>query len=752
MDFPLNFIKAGDKFTTIEEHIPAPLFRRTFTADREAASAELIITGLGYYELYVNGKKITKGPLAPYRSNIDDYIYYDSYDISSELSVGKNVIGIMLGNGIRNAPGAYIWDFEKARFRGAPITAFSLTVKYKDGSGKTVASDADTLTAPSPVIFDDLHFGEYYDARLEIPGWNLPDFDDSGWSRAVPAEPPRGEARLCEADPITVRSVIKPVSVTEYKDGSYIYDFGVNTAGLCRLRINGTKGQKVLMRYFETFVDGEPYFRNNRFDPNDRFQEDEYYCSGKGTEEYTPHFTYHGFRYVLVSGITAEQANSELLTYLEMSSDIKKTGDFRCSDGTVNKIQEATVRSDTSNFFYFPTDCPQREKNGWTADASLSAEQVLLNLSPEKSYKEWMRNIYKALNDRGQLPGIIPTGGWGYHWGNGPAWDNVIVYIPYYTYKYCGDRQILEELAAPLMRYLNYLFSRLDGKGLIAIGLGDWCQVGLIEDQFKTPLVVTDTILTCDIAEKAAFIYGELGMEAQKQFALSLAERTRAAFRENLIDKASLTVEGGTQTGQAMALFYGMFTEEEKARALDVLVKYIHEADDHFDTGVLGGKVIYRVLAENGYVDLAYKMITRPDYPSYGNWIARGATTLWEAFYPENGRILSLNHHFWGDVSAWFYIYLAGMKINPTCRDTTEVDIKPCFAEALSEVSAYHDMPDGKISVSWNRNGSKITLAIEAADKLHGKIGLPAGYVFEDGDTEKELKSGNYTVIKNIKN
>ena len=749
MDFPLNFIKAGDKFTTIEEHIPAPLFRRTFTADREAASAELIITGLGYYELFVNGKKITKGPLAPYRSNIDDYIYYDSYDIASELSVGKNVIGIMLGNGIRNAPGAYIWDFEKARFRGAPITAFSLTVKYKDGSGETVVSDTETLTAPSPVIFDDLHFGEYYDARLEIPGWNLPDFDDSGWSRAVPAEPPRGEARLCEADPITVRSVIKPVSVTEYKDGSYIYDFGVNTAGLCRLRINGTEGQKVLMRYFETFVDGEPYFRNNRFDPNDRFQEDEYYCSGKGTEEYTPHFTYHGFRYVLVSGITAEQATSELLTYLEMGSDIKQSGAFTCSDGTVNKIQEATVRSDTSNFFYFPTDCPQREKNGWTADASLSAEQVLLNLSPEKSYKEWMRNIYKALNDRGQLPGIIPTGGWGYHWGNGPAWDNVIVYIPYYTYKYCGDRQILEELAAPLMRYLNYLFSRLDGKGLIAIGLGDWCQVGLIEDQFKTPLVVTDTILTCDIAEKAAFIYGELGMEAQKRFALSLAERTRAAFRENLIDKASLTVEGGTQTGQAMALFYGMFTEEEKARALDVLVKYIHDADDHFDTGVLGGKVIYRVLAENGYVDLAYKMITRPDYPSYGNWIARGATTLWEAFYPENGRILSLNHHFWGDVSAWFYIYLAGMKINPTCRDTTEVDIKPCFAEALSEVSAYHDMPDGKISVSWNRNGSKITLAIEAAEKLHGKIGLPAGYAFEDGDTEKELKSGNYTVIKN---
>ena len=747
MDFPIDFIKMGEKFTSIEEHIPAPYFRRTFTADKEIASAELIVTGLGYYELYFNGEKITKGMLAPYRSNIDDYIYYDRYDVSSKICCGKNVIGIMLGNGIRNAPGAYIWDFEKARFRGAPITAFSLLLKYADGTEESVVSDTDTLTAPSPVIFDDLHFGEYYDARLEIPGWNTPDFDDSGWSHAISAEAPRGEARICEADPITVRSVIKPVSVTRYDNESYIYDFGVNTAGLCKLKIKGAAGQKVLMRHFETFVDGKPYFRNNRFNPDDRFQEDEYYCSGEGTEEYTPHFTYHGFRYVLVSGISAEQATEELLTYLEMSSDIKQSGEFTCSDETVNKIQEATVRSDTSNFFYFPTDCPQREKNGWTADAALSAEQLLLNLAPEKSYKEWMRNIYKSINDKGQLPGIVPNTGWGYHWGNGPAWDNVIVYIPYYTYKYSGDRQILEELATPLMRYLNYLFTRLDEKGLIAIGLGDWCQVGLIEDQFKTPLVVTDTILTCDIAEKAAFIYGELGQEPQRQFALALAEKTRKAFRDNLIDFNTYTVNGATQTAQAMAIYYRMFTEEEKPCALEVLLGYIHDADDHFDTGVLGGKVIYRVLAENGYAELAYKMITRPDYPSYGNWIARGATTLWEAFHPENGRILSLNHHFWGDVSAWFYIYLAGLRINPTCRDVTEVDINPYFVKVLKNVFAYHDTPVGRISVSWKRTENGINLEIEVTDKLHGKIALPEGFVFEDRTSEKELKSGNYMVV-----
>ena len=451
---------------------------------------------------------------------------------------------------------------------------------------------------------------------------------------------------------------------------------------------------------------------------------------------------------MLVTGITAEQATEGLLTYLEMSSLTETAGEFTCSDEVINKIEEAAVRSDTSNFYYFPTDCPQREKNGWTADASLSAEQLLLNLRPERSYKEWMRSIYKALKDNGQLPGIVPTGGWGYHWGNGPAWDNVIINLPYYTYIYRGDMEMLKELSVPLMRYLNYLFSRLDEKGLIAIGLGDWCQPGVGEGDYDTPLVVTDTILTYDIAQKAAFVYGVLNEESQKQFALALADKVKKAFRDNLLNKETGEVYGNTQTGQAMAIFYGMLDGNEKPKAFDLLLKYIDDADGHFKTGVLGGKVIYRVLAENGKVDLAYNMIVRPDYPSYGNWIKRGATTLWEAFYPENGRILSYNHHFWGDVSAWFYIYLAGLRVNPTGVDTSNIDIKPLFPEKLNSVNAYHDTPHGRIAVIWTKNDAGITLEVEAANELHGVIAVPDGYKFSDGETEKTLKTGKYIIIK----
>jgi alpha-L-rhamnosidase len=260
--------------------------------------------------------------------------------------------------------------------------------------------------------------------------------------------------------------------------------------------------------------------------------------------------------------------------------------------------------------------------------------------------------------------------------------------------------------------------------------------------------VVTDTVLTFDIAQKAAFIYEVLGEEPQKQFALALAEKVKTAFRENLLDKESGVVKGGTQTGQAMAIFYGLLTDKEKEKAFRKLLKCIEEADGHFDTGVLGGRVLYRVLAENGEVDLAYNMITRPDFPSYGNWVKRGSTTLRESFLPTDDDVDSLNHHFWGDVSAWFYTYLAGMRINPTGKDITNVDIKPLFPEKLDSVNAYHNLPDGKISVTWERETEGIALKIDTSEKLHGKIALPCGYVFADGTAEKDLKSGNYKIIK----
>lgn len=749
--FPLHFINAGSKYSTLEEYVAAPYFRRVFEISKEIRDAKIQICGLGFYELHVNGVDITKGHLAPYRSNHDHYVYVDAYDVEANMKLGRNVIAILLGNGMQNAQGGSIWEFDKAPWRTSPQVSFELHLEYLDGEKEVIVSDALTRVHPSPIIFDDLHLGEYYDASAEIEGWDMPEYDDSQWDYAKQTAAPRGEARISEAESLKVHREIMPISITEC-DGGYIYDFGVNTAGVCRLCVDdGTKGQTIRLQHFEVLHDGKPFFDGIRFDymgNHDPFQEDIYYCAGRSKECYTPHFTYHGFRYVYVTGITREQARSSLLTYLEIYSDIKKIGSFECSDDIANRIQEATVQSDISNFHYFPTDCPQREKNGWTADAALSAEQMLLNLTTEKSYREWMRNIYKAINEEGKIPGIIPTTGWGYDWGNGPAWDSVLVYIPYYTYRYRGDEIILKECAIPLMRYLTYLYTRLTEDDLVEYGLGDWCQARKIGADFDTPLVVTDTIMTIDIARKAEFIYEVLGMKEAEEYAKTLADRVTEAFRKHLIDPDSLIVKGDTQTAQAMALYYGMFTENEREEAFAHLLQQIERDDEYMAVGVLGGRVIFRLLADNGKADLAYHMIARPDFPSYGNWIVRGATTLWETFFEEGGRILSMNHHFWGDVSAWFYYYPGGLHFNPTGKDIHHIEIAPCFIDKLEHARVTHLSPDGEIIVCWKREGRGICLYIQVPNDAHGHITLTQEWCFEEGDTVRELRTGVYKIKK----
>lgn len=738
-----SFIKATEEYNTFEKAVPAPYIRKNFTCD-EQTTAKITIAACGFYELYINSRRITKGFLAPYISNTDDYIYYDEYEV--RLDKGENVIGIILGNGFQNNPGGYIWDFDKAPFRSAPMVAVNLEYYNKSGNLMVISTDKTFKTHPSPIVSDDYRFGETYDANLEIPDWNKKGFDDSLWNEVIVTVPPKGEFKRCESESIIIETELKPIDIFKEDDG-YVYDFGVSFAGVCRLCINGKKGQKVELQHADLLKDGRFHIDNNWFvgDFWDRDKKivhrDTYICKGEKNETYMPTFTYHGFRYVKVTGITEEQATEDLLTYVVIHSDLKTRGGFSCSDETINKLQEITRRSDLSNFHYFPTDCPQREKNGWTADAALSCEQMTLNFSPEKSYHEWLYNIRKSQREEGSLPGIIPTAGWGFEWGNGPAWDCVLAYIPYYTYIYRGETEMIIESVEAFISYLKYLETKKDGKGLICFGLGDWCHAGIaIGATPKAPLVVTDTIMSMDIANKIAFMFDVIGLKKQSEYAKEQYDFYRKAIRENLINYDTMTVLGDCQSSQAMGLYYNLFEPAERQLAFDELLNFVHKADDHIDVGVLGGRVLFHVLSEFGYTDLAYKMITRPDFPSYGNWLVRGATTLWENFDPEF--VESPNHHFWGDISAWFIKSLAGINYNPTGSNLNEVMIKPHFATQLQNAEGYYDSSFGKIISSWKRNGEKIVLNINAPQEINVTVKLSDGYAFEDGSVQKELFNG----------
>lgn len=591
MNFPKQFIGASHQYADYDRQVPAPYLRRRFFLTQKPKITNILVSGLGFYRLFVNGQEITKGILAPYISNPDDLVYFDQYEVSDFLQKGENVIGLILGNGMQNSFGGYIWGFEKARWRGAPMAALRLEAQCGNEEF-WLETDSSFVTRSSPLLMDELRSGEYYDARLEIPNWNCPGFDDSSWMPAVEMTASRGEYRICQAEPVVVSEQIQPVSVIPYQKG-YLYDFGINTAGRCRLRIMGTPGQEISMSYGEWFHDGILDKANINFDTRKdprrgNIQYSRYICKGEGKEEYVPWFTYFGFQYVYVKGITREQATKDLITYEVMHSNLKERGNFICSDPVANQLQILTRRSTLANFFYFPTDCPHREKNGWTGDAALSAEHTLLNLSPETCYKEWLRNICKAQNQEGALPGIVPTGGWGYEWGNGPAWDCVLTYLPYFTWKYRGDLEIVKENATAIFRYLHYLAVQMDDQGLIAIGLGDWCPPGRESEDYKSPLVFTDSVIAMDIARKAAKMFGALGWSLQKSFAQHLADELKTAIRRHLMDFSTMTAIGACQTSQAMAIFYDVLEPGEKPAAFARLMELIADRDNHMDIGILG--------------------------------------------------------------------------------------------------------------------------------------------------------------------
>ena len=548
---------------------------------------------------------------------------------------------------------------------------------------------------------------------------------------------------------ITRGDVVKEAKkiASDERDG-FLYDFGVNSAGTVKLRISGERGRQIDLQFGEYFApDGEPDTSNICFYPAGYSQRDVYILKGEGEETFEPVFTYHGFRYCVVLGITEQEATSDLLTFVVQNSALREIGSFGCSDGMTNKLQAMTRNSDLSNFYYFPTDCPQREKNGWTADAALSSEHILLNLGAEKSYREWLRAIVKAQDNNGALPGIVPTSGWGFAWGNGPAWDSVLIELPYRLYQYRGDLDSAKLCAPAIIKYLHYLTTRMDEHDLLAIGLGDWCPPGREAHEYKSPLAFTDTVLSKDMADKAAFLFDKLNMPEQAAFARALSKRWKAAVRKYLIDENTMLAAGNCQTSQAMAIYYNIFEPAERKAAFEQLINLIEEQEYHLDVGVLGGRVLFHVLTDFGYSDLAFSMITRPDYPSYGNWIARGATTLWELFQPEGSdRIGSLNHHFWGDISSWFTQALSGIRMAPH-GEPNEVDFRPSFISRLTHAEAFHIAPAGRIASAWERDeDDAIVLTVELPSTMHGVIRLESGYVFEDGLAYKAAESGTYRI------
>lgn len=742
-----TFIAAGKEYTTVENHINAPFIKKVFDC-KKGQSAELEISAVGFYRVWLNGKEITKGFFAPYISNPDQVVYYDIYDVKELLKEQNNVIVVLLGNGFGNEIDGNIWEFESAEFRAAPKVYLSLKVDGKE----IVTTDESFMAFDSAITFDGLRAGERYDARLERSDVHLPVYG-KGCRQVVVADTPKGVYKRCNADPITVHEKIKPVNIVPSENGGlydfdymiyeppvtimetedgFIYDFGRVEVGLCKLNITAEAGQVVDMTFGEFFCNGRIDIRNCGFYVPPKSSRKGYlqhviYTCKDGEQEYMPSFTYFGFRYCLVKGITKEQANKNLLTFYTMHSNVKKRAEFTCDDETVNKINECAIRSGLGNLMYIITDCPQREKNGWTSEGHVSSEYMLFNFDCVDTLKEWYFMIQKAQREDGAVPGIIPTSGWGFAWGSGPQWDAILVELPRHIYTLTADDDFIKDCADTIIKYVHYVMTRVNANGLIDFGLPDWCVFGGHgDDGFETNVEVTDSIKTIDNLKKAKELLHIAGRFEEDEFLDQSISSLTETFTKKYIE--GYRVIGDLQTPQAYAIAVGLFGSE-KQRAVEHLVQLVKNAKDHLQAGVMGYRYVLNVLADNGYAELAYKMITQKTWPSWGYLIEQGATTLWEHFaefvHTEKGieqkdgteKLWSLNHSAFGGVSKWFYNYVAGIKV----KSAKVLEISPAFISGLNNASARFNNLGNEISFSWKR-GSEVCELVIDNDGFDGEI------------------------------
>ena len=746
-----NFIRGTQSYSTYYKNVAAPILRKSFTLDFSPESSNLKICVSGFYELYINGRNITKGRLAPFINNPDHLLYYDEYEVTKLLRKGKNAIAVILGNGFANQDSPR-QNNNKAPWRAPLALGVTLNVNGENKSF-SLESDETFKVHSSPILYDMYRFGVIYDAREEIEGFASAEYDDSLWDNAEITIPPKGKITKSTALPITEQYELKPITIERQKDiyffhdsddnpierthvpEGWCYDFGYCRAGVCKLKIKGRRGQKITLRHGEEQRYGK-FNMNSIFTIRSGdeeyyhlFQADTYILKGDEEEIFIPSFTYHGFQYVLVEGITEEQATEDLLTFIVFNTDIKRRSDFKCSDVIINKLYEMAINADLSNFHHIPTDCPSREKNGWTGDMSVSAHQFLLSFDCSENLRMWMENIRYTQTDEGMLPGVVPTNDWGYSWGNGPVWDCVIINVPYYVYKFCGRIDLIEENSDMIYRYLKFIADiKRNEQDLVEFGLGDWCQPYRHNNNPDSPLVFTASSQIYEAALKAAFMFKLIGKEKEEKFALNLAADFREAIRRELIDLDSCTVIGNCQTSQAVALKMGLFDQEEYKKAYAKLIEIIRRDDYTICCGMYGLRYIFHVLFENGDADTALNMITKKDAPSYRNMIDLDGTALFESLIP-NGVNESRNHHFYGDIINLFIAKLAGLNINPNMDDIHEVLIRPIIPDSIDNASASYKFESDELTVNWTKADGKVKIIVDLPENAHGKIQLTEGLV-----------------------
>lgn len=709
----ISFIKAPGVLDR-SKSCPASMFRRVFTITNLPSNAELSVCGLGYAYYYINGLPVTEDLFTAPVSNYDKTLWYNTYNVTSLLREGENVIAVACGNGWYNESLQTSWEHDSSPWRDKPKFILSL-----DADGRRIVN-TDTswiCTEKTPILFNELRSGETFDARLYDPEWKNTEFNSEGWrSAAMDTRPPTGEFRLCPCSGIREECVLPAVSVRKTGENKYIFDFGRNISGYVRLSVTGESGDMIELRFAEKLTpEGEPEYHNMQIHyRNAPFALDRFICSGKSFT-WSPRFTYHGFRYAEITGL--REANVDTASAVFVHQDVDEISGFACSDPFLNRLFHAGQAATLSNLFYMPTDCPTREKLGWCNDAQSSCDQILTDFSTAMLFEKWLQDIYDAMLPNGFLPGIIPSSGWGYEWGNGPVSEGILFEVPYRLYLHTGEAKYLIKSLPYFKRSLAH-FEAMRVNGEILYGLDDWTAPHY-ETMVKAPFV-NDLLLVkfLDISCLAARLAGEKADEMT--FKESLTKQKELCRKKYLNSEGACVLD--RQTAVSMMICNGVYENLDPLKKQ--LRRLIEEKNYHFDCGMAGMPYLYRALNHCGLQEYAYKVLTAKGYPSYRDWDEDGMTTLYESWDMKQ----SLNHHMFSCFMTWMLNTIVG--IEPLTPSSDKISVEPYYFEELDYAEGWRDTPRGKISVHWKRVDGHVVLKINVPEEIcvihKGKI-LPKG-------------------------
>lgn len=740
----------GETRTSENRRFPARWLRKEFAVEKQISRATAYFSGLGLSELYLNGSKVGDAVLSPALSQYDKRVYYVTHDVTKQIRPGANAIGAVLGGGRFCSDRSKVYA-GTVNF-GWPKMLLHLRLEYTDGSVSEMLSDESwKLTTDGPITASGEFDGEEYDARREFANWSKPQFDDSHWQRAQIVGALSGKLAAQMIEPIRVTQRLLPVGLTELRPGVFIFDLGQNMVGWCELKVRGPAGTTVQLRHAETTnSDGSLYMANLR----GAQVTDRYTLKGQGTEVWQPRFTYHGFRFVEVTGFPGKPTLDALEGQV-VHDDLPATGEFTCSNELINRIYRNIVWGTRGNYRSIPTDCPQRdERQGWLGDRSeeCKGEAYLFNIAP--LYAKWRQDIADAQKPSGSIPDVAPA-----YWpiySDNITWPSSGVIIPNALRRQFGDTLSLARDYESSKRWVEYMLGFATNHIISRDSYGDWCvppeEPLLIHS--KDPARQTDKALLAT----SYFYYDlrlmehyarSLGKSADAEQWAGLAEQFKAAFNSRFLNRERGQYDNGSQTACVLPLAFGLVPAEFQQRVFDRLVDKIeNETKGHIGTGLIGGQYLNRVLSDHGRADLVYRIASQRDYPSWGYMLEQGATTIWELW---NGNTAdpamnSGNHVMLiGDLVVWFYEYLAGIAPDDAQPGFKHIVMKPHPVGDLKWVKASHLSPYGWIKSEWRRDGGKFDWRIVIPANATATVHLPVQFrnrVTENGKLVNVTSAG----------